>query len=85
MYLRNLLVSHSCSLSIYLIAHFTIEQQRNEKKLLDDGKPSQMTPQRMRLLTKIGFKWPEPRVQIWDKHFNELVAYKNRVRIAIHR
>ncbi|KAL3756129.1 hypothetical protein ACHAWU_005633 [Discostella pseudostelligera] len=64
---------------------YWVNKQRNEKKLLDDGKPSQMTPQRMRLLTKIGFKWPEPRVQIWDKHFNELVAYKNRVRIAIHR
>jgi hypothetical protein len=69
-------------LAIYLVAHCTIAQQRNEKKLLDDGKVSHMTPERVRLLTKIGFKWPEPRVQIWDKHFNELVEYKRTVRTA---
>ncbi|KAL7429044.1 hypothetical protein ACHAXH_003806 [Discostella pseudostelligera] len=55
---------------------YWVNKQRNEKKLLDDGKVSHMTPERVRLLTKIGFKWPEPRVQIWDKHFNELVEYK---------
>ena len=40
-----------------------------------------MTPERMRLLDSIGFRWPEPRGEaLWNRHFSELVEYKNMVR-----
>jgi hypothetical protein len=64
--------------------------QRKQKKLHDDGKHSQLTPQRIELLDKIGFDWrpsesggieklrsPERNLE-WDQLFEQLKDYKEK-------
>jgi hypothetical protein len=51
-----------------------------EKKKLDEGKVSNMTPERIQLLEGIDFKWGEVKGQAaWEKRYSELVAFKNKV------
>mmetsp|Transcript_9742 Transcript_9742/g.19716 ORF Transcript_9742/g.19716 Transcript_9742/m.19716 type:complete len:867 (-) Transcript_9742:49-2649(-) len=64
--------------------------QRKQKKLLDDGKHSQLNQQRIELLNKIGFDWrpsesggierlrsPERNLE-WDQLFEKLKEYKEQ-------
>mmetsp|Transcript_7098 Transcript_7098/g.11852 ORF Transcript_7098/g.11852 Transcript_7098/m.11852 type:complete len:813 (-) Transcript_7098:57-2495(-) len=64
--------------------------QRKQKKLLDDGKHSQLNSQRIELLEKIGFDWrpsesggieklrsPERNLE-WDQLFEKLKDYKEK-------
>lgn len=64
--------------------------QRKQKKLLDDGKHSQLNPQRIEYLDKIGFDWrpsesggieklkaPE-RNSGWDELFKQVKQYKEK-------
>lgn len=64
--------------------------QRKQKKLLDDGKHSQLNPKRIELLEKLGFDWrpsesggieklksPERNLE-WDQMFEKLKEFKEK-------
>ena len=58
-----------------------VNKQRNEYNNRKAGKKSQMTNYRIDQLNSIDFRWAEPKGQkLWDKRFNELKQYKEKVR-----
>ena len=53
-----------------------------EKKKLDKGEKTSMTPQRKDRLEAIDFKWAKAKGQAsWDMRFKELKAFKKEVHI----
>ena len=59
------------SLSILLLQKF----QRQQRKLFVKGKHSQLTPERVVMLEKIGFVW-EARIDAWESHYQNLKRFK---------
>jgi hypothetical protein len=58
-----------------------VNKQRNEYNNREAGKKSQMTNYRIDQLNGIDFRWAEPKGQkLWDKRYNELKEYKEKVR-----
>ena len=58
-----------------------VNKQRNEYNNRKAGKKSQMTNYRIDQLNGIDFRWAEPKGQkLWDKRYNELKEYKEKVR-----
>jgi hypothetical protein len=59
-------------------------QQRTEKKKLNKGETSHMTPEKVQLLESIGFKWADPTGQeLWDERFSELANFKRKVGMEV--
>ena len=52
-----------------------VNHQRAQYRKMKNGKPSNMTDARIRLLEKIGFIWNELEVA-WMKKYNELLMFK---------
>ena len=60
-----------------------VNKQRNEYNNREAGKKSQMTNYRIDQLNGIDFRWAEPKGQkLWDKRYNELKEYKEKVRLS---
>lgn len=56
-----------------------VNKQRSEKAKWEDGKDSQMSDLKMRLLESVGFKWAKRKGSIsWNERYNQLVAYKEK-------
>lgn len=49
--------------------------QRQQRKLFVKGKHSQLTPERVVMLEKIGFVW-EARIDAWESHYQNLKRFK---------
>lgn len=49
--------------------------QRQQRKLFIKGKHSQLTPERVVMLEKIGFVW-EARIDAWESHYQNLKRFK---------
>jgi hypothetical protein len=49
--------------------------QRQQRKLFVKGKHSQLTPERVFMLEKIGFVW-EARIDAWESHYVNLRRFK---------
>ena len=49
--------------------------QRQQRKLFVKGKHSQLTPERVAMLEKIGFVW-EARIDAWESHYQNLKRFK---------
>ena len=54
-----------------------ITTQRSHYRFLQEGKPSQITPERIKLLDSIGFMWKTR--EDWQTRYEELVEYFKRV------
>jgi Helicase associated domain len=55
-----------------------VNKQRMEKKFLDEGHKTSMTPSKLRALEEVGFTWAKRKGQpSWDKRFRELLQYKD--------
>jgi len=54
-----------------------VAEQRKQYKLLRDGKPSNITAERVGLLQSIGFAW-NAQEAAWTRHFSDLQNYKAR-------
>lgn len=52
-----------------------IKFQRQQRKLFVKGKHSQLTPERVVMLEKIGFVW-EARIDAWESHYRNLKSFK---------
>jgi hypothetical protein len=52
-----------------------VAEQRKQYKLLQDGKSSSITPERIVLLYSINFAW-RAQEAAWFKHYKDLVQYK---------
>jgi hypothetical protein len=52
-----------------------VKRQRRQYKLLQDNRPSTMTPARLELLNVIGFVWDSHEVN-WREKLNSLITYK---------
>ena len=62
-----------------------VNKQRNEYNNREAGKKSQMTDYRIDQLNDIDFRWAEPKGQkLWDKRYNELKEYKEKVRLSCY-
>lgn len=55
-----------------------VAEQRKQYKLLQDGKPSSITPERIQLLKNLDFAW-NAQGAAWDRHLSDLIRYKNEV------
>ena len=53
-----------------------VAEQRKQYKLLQDGKPSSITPKRIHLLNSLDFAW-NAQDAAWDRHMSDLMRYKN--------
>jgi hypothetical protein len=53
-----------------------VNKQRTQYKLMCDGKPSSMTPDRVTNLKKLGFVWSKRDLVDWHTRLNELLQYK---------
>jgi len=53
-----------------------VDKQRKEFKLLQNGKKSSMTSNRIELLNGVGFAWVAISEVSWEERLQELVAYK---------
>jgi len=62
-----------------------VHTQRAQKRLLEKGKKSNLTPSRQKALEDLGFTWSQRKVnnsdrsrESWDTRLAELVEYKNK-------
>lgn len=68
-------VNDNCCLCIHLTC-IRVNKQRMEKKFMDQGKRTSMTPHKVRALEAIGFTWAKLKGQAsWDAKFEELQVY----------
>lgn len=56
-----------------------VATQRKEYKLLQDGKQSNMTPERIGLLEDLGFAW-NAQEAAWVRHMSDLKKFQAKVR-----
>lgn len=52
-----------------------VAEQRKQYKLMRDGKPSNITPERVAALNEIEFAW-NAQEAAWSRHYSDLQAYK---------
>eukprot|EP00934_Nitzschia_sp_Nitz4_P002580 Nitzschia sp. Nitz4//scaffold231_size31564//25654//26586//NITZ4_007943-RA/size31564-processed-gene-0.31-mRNA-1//1//CDS//3329543302//2570//frame0 len=52
-----------------------VKRQRSQRKLKQEGRRSNMTPQREQALTEMGFVW-DSHSDVWEERLNELCEYK---------
>jgi len=52
-----------------------VVMQRTQKRYMDEGNKSYMTPERVKLLEDIGFNWQQ-RAAVWEVRLSELQEYK---------
>ena len=65
-----------CSPIRFISTQWT-NKQRMEKKFMDDGDQSAMTPYRVAALDSIGFEWAKRKGKIaWNQRYEELVQFK---------
>lgn len=53
-----------------------VAEQRKQHKLMENGKASSMTSERVKLLEELGFAW-NAQEAAWNKHYNDLCKYKD--------
>lgn len=51
-----------------------VETQRHQYRLHEEGKPSRLTPDRIRRLEEVGFVWSLHKLR-WDEHFDRYCEY----------
>lgn len=61
------------------ISFFLLVPQRMEKKGMDAGEKTSMTPEKVRLLEKAGFIWAKRKGQAaWEEKFRELQQFQTQ-------
>jgi hypothetical protein len=71
----RIILTHCPLLSLCMFDYYIDIRQRRQYKLLEEGKATTLTPDRLELLNSLGFVWDSHEVN-WSEKFGALLAFK---------